>query len=128
MNADTDTVELDTPPQEITVTESVAPSAVSTAPLNQHQQHWQDTLQISRNLAASSTPFLVSGRLTKVNGLVMEAVGLRVAVGELLGDPRDLVVDCGQGSGGGQFLDRPHLHLPMLQRLALQQPVVHQRA
>lgn len=81
MNTDTDTVELDTPLQEIALKETVAPRTVSTAALNTHQQHWQDTLQISRNMAATSAPFLVSGRLTKVNGLVMEAVGLRVAVG-----------------------------------------------
>jgi len=46
-----------------------------------HQQRWQDALHIHREMAQQSSPLLVSGRLTKVTGLVMEAVGLRMAVG-----------------------------------------------
>ncbi|MDD2700488.1 MAG: flagellar protein export ATPase FliI [Sideroxydans sp.] len=46
-----------------------------------HQQRWQEALHAHRELAQQSTPMLVSGRLTKVTGLVMEAVGLRMAVG-----------------------------------------------
>jgi len=46
-----------------------------------HQQRWQTTLHTHREMVQQSTPLLVSGRLTKVTGLVMEAVGLRMAVG-----------------------------------------------
>jgi flagellum-specific ATP synthase len=45
------------------------------------QQRWKDAIQIHREMALQSSPLLVSGRLTKVTGLVMEAVGLRMAVG-----------------------------------------------
>lgn len=49
--------------------------------LNRHQQYWLDVLQANRDLVRQSPPLPVSGRLTKVTGLVMEAVGLRMAVG-----------------------------------------------
>ncbi|TAJ83662.1 MAG: flagellar protein export ATPase FliI [Gallionellaceae bacterium] len=48
---------------------------------NPHQQRWQNVLQANREAAMQTPPLLVSGRLTKVTGLVMEAVGLRMAVG-----------------------------------------------
>jgi flagellum-specific ATP synthase len=48
---------------------------------NAHQQRWQEVLQANREVAKQSAPLVVSGRLTKVTGLVMEAVGLRMAVG-----------------------------------------------
>jgi flagellum-specific ATP synthase len=46
-----------------------------------HNQRWQEVLQMNRDIVMQSAPLLVSGRLTKVTGLVMEAVGLRMAVG-----------------------------------------------
>ena len=46
-----------------------------------HQHRWQTTLHTHREIVQQSAPLLVSGRLTKVTGLVMEAVGLRMAVG-----------------------------------------------
>lgn len=46
-----------------------------------HAQHWSGYLRNRRELAATATPLLVSGRLTRVTGLVMEAVGLKLAVG-----------------------------------------------
>ena len=49
--------------------------------MNAHVKYWQDILQANREVVAFSPPLLVSGRLTKVTGLVMEAVGLRMAVG-----------------------------------------------
>jgi flagellum-specific ATP synthase len=49
--------------------------------LTAHQQRWQTTLHTHREMVQQSSPLLVSGRLTKVTGLVMEAVGLRMAVG-----------------------------------------------
>ena len=48
---------------------------------NLHHQRWQQVLHLNRDMVAQSNPLLVSGRLTKVTGLVMEAVGLRMAVG-----------------------------------------------
>ncbi len=44
-------------------------------------EHWQAALHNNREAVLQSTPLQVSGRLTKVTGLVMEAVGLRMAVG-----------------------------------------------
>src|ERR1035437_1572337 len=49
--------------------------------MNAHVKRWQDVLQVNREVASQSPALLVSGRLTKVTGLVMEAVGLRMAVG-----------------------------------------------
>jgi flagellum-specific ATP synthase len=46
-----------------------------------HAQRWRNCLQESQEAVAQGKPLLVSGRLTKVTGLVMEAVGLRMAVG-----------------------------------------------
>ncbi|MBI3903675.1 MAG: flagellar protein export ATPase FliI [Nitrosomonadales bacterium] len=44
-------------------------------------RRWQACLQDSTEAIAQSSSLLVSGRLTRVTGLVMEAVGLRMAVG-----------------------------------------------
>ena len=44
-------------------------------------ERWQVALRNNREAVMQSAPLLVSGRLTKVTGLVMEAVGLRMAVG-----------------------------------------------
>ena len=49
--------------------------------MNARQQHWQSVLQANRDMAKQSPSLPISGRLTKVTGLVMEAVGLRMAVG-----------------------------------------------
>jgi len=46
-----------------------------------HSARWQKYLRECRALAASTNPNLVSGRLTRVTGMVMEAVGLKLAVG-----------------------------------------------
>jgi len=51
------------------------------APMDDHAQHWQVCLQDNQKLVAQSKLLLISGRLTKVTGLVMEAVGLKMAVG-----------------------------------------------
>ena len=56
------------------------PSAILT-PMGDHAQHWQACLQDNQELIAQSKLLLISGRLTKVTGLVMEAVGLKMAVG-----------------------------------------------
>ena len=42
---------------------------------------WQSFLRDCRELAEQTNPILISGRLTRVAGLVMEATGLRLAVG-----------------------------------------------
>ncbi len=43
--------------------------------------HWQNYLRDCGEVAATVKPVTVAGRLTKVTGLVMEAAGLRLAVG-----------------------------------------------
>lgn len=48
---------------------------------NVHTQRWQTCLHDSRDAVAQCKPLLISGRLTRVAGLVMEAVGLKMAVG-----------------------------------------------
>lgn len=48
---------------------------------NIHGQRWRARLEERAQAVAHSQPLLVCGRLTRVAGLVMEAVGLRLAVG-----------------------------------------------
>jgi flagellum-specific ATP synthase len=42
---------------------------------------WRGFLHDCRKLSRASTPFQVSGRLTRINGLVMEAAGLKLPLG-----------------------------------------------
>ena len=49
--------------------------------INQHQQRWLDTLKNCTEAVSLCNPLLISGRLTRVTGMVMEAVGLRMPVG-----------------------------------------------
>ena len=44
-------------------------------------EHWRAFLRDRREVVAQTNPVLVSGRLTRVAGLVMEATGLKLAVG-----------------------------------------------
>ena len=46
-----------------------------------HSERWQAYLRDCRALVAIPEPMQVSGRVTRVAGLVMEAVGLKLAVG-----------------------------------------------
>ncbi|WP_194723089.1 flagellar protein export ATPase FliI [Noviherbaspirillum malthae] len=46
-----------------------------------HTERWQAYLRDCRSLASIAEPMQVSGRVTRVAGLVMEAVGLKLAVG-----------------------------------------------
>jgi flagellum-specific ATP synthase len=46
-----------------------------------HTERWQAYLRDCRSLVTIPEPMLVSGRVTRVAGLVMEAVGLKLAVG-----------------------------------------------
>ena len=46
-----------------------------------HADIWRSFLKGCGDLAIDSHPFEVSGSLTRVTGLVMEAVGLKLAVG-----------------------------------------------
>jgi flagellum-specific ATP synthase len=50
-------------------------------PRTKDSTRWQAYLHDCSELAASVEPMLVSGRVTRVAGLVMEAVGLKLAVG-----------------------------------------------
>ncbi len=49
--------------------------------MNGHHQSWQGFLQDCRKLVSDAAPFQFSGRLTRVNGLVMEAAGLKLPLG-----------------------------------------------
>lgn len=46
-----------------------------------HAENWRGFLEDCRKLAADATPYQVSGRLTRINGLVMEAAGLKLSLG-----------------------------------------------
>ncbi|MEI7429536.1 MAG: flagellar protein export ATPase FliI [Betaproteobacteria bacterium] len=48
---------------------------------NKHLSGWSDFLENCRNAASQSTPLLPSGHLTRINGLVMEAAGLKLPLG-----------------------------------------------
>jgi len=49
--------------------------------INKHLQHWQNALNGCTEAVSHCNPLLTSGRLTRVTGMVMEAVGLRMPVG-----------------------------------------------
>ncbi|WP_292986357.1 flagellar protein export ATPase FliI [Nitrosomonas sp.] len=46
-----------------------------------HHENWRNFLKNCGQLITTSTPILPSGTITRVTGLVMEAVGLKLAVG-----------------------------------------------
>lgn len=48
---------------------------------NRHSELWCGYLKDCRTLVARSNPFQMSGRLTRINGLVMEAAGLKLSLG-----------------------------------------------
>jgi len=50
-------------------------------PTSDRAQCWRDCLRENRAMVAQVKPLLVSGHLTRVTGLVMEAVGLKLPVG-----------------------------------------------
>ncbi len=49
--------------------------------INIHRQRWHNVLHGCAETVAFCNPLLTSGRLTRVTGMVMEAVGLRMPVG-----------------------------------------------
>ena len=51
------------------------------APASVHAQRWRNCLLDNRESVARGKSLLISGRLTRVTGLVMEAVGLKMPVG-----------------------------------------------
>jgi len=57
------------------------PAAEGAAPGSSHTAKWYGLLHDCRRLAATATPFQISGRLTRINGLVMEATGLKLSLG-----------------------------------------------
>jgi flagellum-specific ATP synthase len=66
--------------------DAATPLADTTAALlpdepNLHSLRWQEFLAEGRGYIASSNPMPLKGHLTKVTGLVMEAVGLKMPVG-----------------------------------------------
>ena len=48
---------------------------------NRHTESWCGFLQDCRSMAAAASPYQISGRLTRINGLVMEAAGLKLSLG-----------------------------------------------
>src|SRR5438445_10082634 len=50
-------------------------------PTTTHAGEWRGFLRSCGDVAAASPPFHLTGSLTRVTGLVMEAVGLKLAVG-----------------------------------------------
>ncbi|EEF25022.1 flagellum-specific ATP synthase alpha subunit, putative, partial [Ricinus communis] len=55
--------------------------SLNDAPASPHAGRWKSYLSDCAALAGMVEPMQVSGRVTRVAGLVMEAVGLRLAVG-----------------------------------------------
>ncbi len=49
--------------------------------MNPHHSRWSDFLQTCREQAKQAAPFQLSGRLTRINGLVIEATGLKLPLG-----------------------------------------------
>jgi flagellum-specific ATP synthase len=49
--------------------------------MNPHSQRWRGFLTDCRGQVADAEPFQTSGRLTRISGLVMEASGLKLALG-----------------------------------------------
>src|SRR5574337_879285 len=49
--------------------------------MNPHLESWREVLAGGTRLAGATGPFQVSGRLTRINGLVMEAAGLKLPLG-----------------------------------------------
>ena len=61
--------------------QTIAAPASTTPAANPHVQGWQAHLAIQGRRAAIAQPAVMSGRLTRVSGLVMEAAGLRLPLG-----------------------------------------------
>ena len=55
--------------------------------MNAPTERWKSYLRDCATLAAIAEPMQVSGRVTRVNGLVMEAVGIKLAVGSACSIP-----------------------------------------
>ncbi len=49
--------------------------------MSRHDALWRDFLGDGRRLVESCNPMEVSGRLTRINGLVMEAAGIKLPLG-----------------------------------------------
>ncbi|MEZ7910404.1 MAG: flagellar protein export ATPase FliI [Propionivibrio sp.] len=54
---------------------------MSDTPANPHHAAWRALLEGCREAAAQANPLLPSGHLTRINGLVMEAAGLKLPLG-----------------------------------------------
>ncbi|HEV7855616.1 MAG TPA: flagellum-specific ATP synthase FliI, partial [Herminiimonas sp.] len=71
--------DIDTPIETVPTPDAPQPAAYKPAASN--SSHWQAYLRDCGTLVDIAEPMLVSGRVTRVAGLVMEAVGLKLAVG-----------------------------------------------
>ena len=63
--------------------------------MNTHNKLWRNFLDDGKNLVSTAQPFQSIGRLTRINGLVMEAAGLKLPVGS----------DCQIMAPGGVFVE-----------------------
>jgi len=50
-------------------------------PANAHHEKWRGFLANCRTLMSGAAPYQLSGKLTRINGLVMEAAGLKLPLG-----------------------------------------------
>lgn len=62
---------------------------------DEHLEHWRNFVSDCRDVVQAVKPWVATGRLTRVAGLVMEAVGIKLAVGSscLVQLPTGLAVD-----------------------------------
>ena len=62
---------------------------------DEHLEHWCNFVSDCRDVVQAVKPWVATGRLTRVAGLVMEAVGIKLAVGSscLVQLPTGLAVD-----------------------------------
>lgn len=55
--------------------------------VTEHQQHWKHYLNDCGNFLKVTEPMDISGRVTRLTGLVMEAVGIKLAIGSACSVP-----------------------------------------
>jgi flagellum-specific ATP synthase len=78
--------------------------------LEQRAQHWQRYLQDLQACAAVARPLHTEGRLVRVTGLVLEATGVRAAVGSVC-EVHALSADSGHDSSPSPAQASPHAGL-----------------
>jgi flagellum-specific ATP synthase len=81
---------------------------------NQHEARWKHHLRDCRHFTQITQPFDISGRVTRLTGLVMEAVGIKLAIGSActvpLPDGRNVEAEV-VGFDGDRLLLMPQNHI-----------------